>query len=349
MSRISSNVTVSIVAPPATALAAAVASLSAQISGGGSRWLQLTTTNPSVFFGGSSTGNIIPYQNNGVWDPVHARAHVVGQDHNMGGLRHVTYVEQTNTWGITDSFANYGDANGHGYDSLECDPGTGDLFFMRYGGGANLAKWPYGGHWSMTYADLGSGNITYGCAMWTGALAGLTSGHNALFVHEAAFGQLWIFDVSSGTKVIDDQSPPGWTPGYSNLAAYSAVKSCAVYGGGNNHSKDMFRYNADATITALATAPAGVNIGIQQGTLCEDPGGSGNFLILSGGGLWELNPDGSGTYTQQTGTRVPPANVNTADGTSNSICVIPISTYGVMMTISVDGGSSVTIHLYKHG
>src|SRR5262249_38255694 len=44
----------------------------------------------------------------------------------------------------------------------------------------------------------------------------------------------------------------------------------------------------------------------QHGNLNCDPV-TGNFLLLSAGQLWELNPSGAGTWTQQTGTRVPPS------------------------------------------
>lgn len=311
-------------------------------------WAELTTSNlASVILVGGSTGNMLPYQNNGAWDPAHGLAHIIGQDHGFGGLRHVQYDEASNSWSLIVSFGSLGDTGGHGYDHLVCNPNTGDLYFTRYGG-AGLARKLYGGSWNLNFANFpASSNITYGACWWSGALTGVDGGAGAVVIHEAAFGQIWAYDVGSADWPIVNDTPPPFSPGYHNVAAYSAVHNCMVYGGGNNESKTIFRWNSNNTQTSLTNAPSGCDIGIQQGTLSEDPV-TGNFLLLSQGALWELNPTGSGTWTQQTGSRVPPAGVNTADNTANSVCVIPISTYGVTMVVSADGGSSANVYLYKH-
>lgn len=311
------------------------------------QWAELTGVSnlASVLLVGTSTGNMLPYLNNGAWDPVHGLAHIVGQDHSWGGLRHVRYVEATNSMEV--AFSNIG-TGGHGYNHLVCDPSTGDLYMAGYNSGG-LDKLAYGGgSWNTSFASFPSlSNITYGTCFWTGALAGVDGGAGAIVIHEAAFGKIWVYDIGSADWPVDDGTPPAWSPGYHNVAAYSATHNCMVFGGGNNHYQDISRLNSDGTITTLTILPTGCEIGIQRGALWEDPA-TGKFLVLTGGQLWEIDPTGSGTYTQQTGSRVPPAAVNTSDVTSNSVCVIPISTYGITLVFSTDAGSSANVYAYKH-
>lgn len=330
-------------------LAQAVAELNAQIAGGGSHWLQFTTVNATATICNNqgSTGNMIPFANCGAWDPLHRIASIVGQDHGPQHLRHVAYDEATNAWSLVTTIGSVG---GHAYDHLACDPGTGDLYFTMYGSGSPVIKKPYGQAWNESFKTKPAiSNITYGVALWTGTLSGL-SGHSGLFIHEAAQGQFWVLDLVTEAWAINDASPPSFTPGYNNIAAYSAVHNCAVGGGGNNHTRELFRYNSNASWVQMNNAPLDISTGT-GGLLWEDPN-TGNFLIMGGGQLWELDPvagaGGLGAYAQQTGLRAPPAGVNMPDGSSNTVCVIPISTYGVTMVVSADAGSSAVVHLYKH-
>lgn len=342
MTRATRTFQVTVSAPPSgSSLSALAASMTA------GTWAQLNTTglNAAILVG-LSTGNMIPYTNCGAWDPVHKKAHILGQDARAGAFRHITFDDATTAW--TTTFADVGFNGGHGYDHLVCDPNTGDLYSATYGS-APIAKWTYGaGSWDSSWKAKPSGsNITFGTCWWSGALVNVTGSQGALVIHEAAFGQIWVLDIQTGSWVTNDQSPVALSPGYHNLAAYSAQNNCMVFGGGNNYGKQLWRYSSNGVITQYADAPTpGPNIGIQQGTLSEDPV-TGRMLILTQSQLWELNP-ATGAYVQQTGSRVPPAEVNTCDDTSNANCVIPISTYGVTMVVSADGASSSNTYLYKH-
>jgi hypothetical protein len=97
----------------------------------------------------------------------------------------------------------------------------------------------------------------------------------------------------------------------------------------------------------MPNLPAGLSVGMNTngGILVDEPV-TGNFLLLSGGQLWELNPSGSGTWTQQTGARTPPGGV----GRPGSVAVVAssIPDYGVVAFITQPSNSGATFYIYKH-
>src|SRR5262249_24027792 len=123
------------------------------------------------------------------------------------------------------------------------------------------------------------------------------------------------------------------------------IKNVAVFGGGDGNPTKVWRLNADRTVTQLNDSP--VNLGIQKGFVAEDPV-SGNFIILYAGNLYELNPDGSGTYTLLTGSRVPPSTVGNPVSGASQMFQGPIDTYGVIMYVTCTA-SACSVDLYKHG
>lgn len=316
-------------------------------------WAELTTINlePTINQD-ANPGNIFAYANNGVWDPVHGIASYVGQDHGPAYPSLVKYVESTNRWDIVD--ATIPGLQGHGYNHLTVNPAgpnAGDLYFKNYGANNTwLAKKPYGGAWDTTFQATFSGsNITFGTAWWSGALTGVTGSQGAVIIYEADFGMWGSYDVED--DIWTEYSDSSWqsdSAGYHQNAAYSAVKNHAVFAPGNSGDVKMFRINANATVTRLTDIPAGCAVGSQRGNICCDPV-SGNFMILTQGDLWEFNASGSGTYTKQTGSRVPPAGVNAGLPDFVNYCSIwiEIPTYGVMMVVS-GHISTIAVHLYKH-
>ena len=98
----------------------------------------------------------------------------------------------------------------------------------------------------------------------------------------------------------------------------------------------------------MPDVPPGKAVGIQRGLLVDDPA-TGNFLLLSAGELWELNPAGSGTWTQQTGARVPPSAVGIpGPSTIQAMVCSSLSDYGVVAYITQPGSSGGNVYLYKH-
>jgi hypothetical protein len=180
-----------------------------------------------------------------------------------------------------------------------------------------------------------------------------------------------IYNCGNSTGVADDGQILGYDPlanswfylkgtgaspfaggSYHEVAAYSAVKNVMVYGGGNGCPTRLWRLDADgSTITAMPMTPSGTAAGIQWGNLREDPV-TGNFLLLSNGQLWELDPTGQGSWTQQNGSRVPPAAVgipgNAAHSVTNGVISCAIPEYGVIAYITQTSSTISSFYLYKH-
>jgi hypothetical protein len=117
----------------------------------------------------------------------------------------------------------------------------------------------------------------------------------------------------------------------------------ALMGGGDMFQKRSWRLNSDRSITPMPDAP--VNLGVTYANVVPDPV-TGNFLVQGYGQMWEFDPRGSGTWTQKTGTRVPPAAVSAAVDQTQVISA-EIQNYGVDMYVGCNI-SDCHMYLYKH-
>jgi hypothetical protein len=325
---------------PATALDQLVASMSA------GQWAELEADGLSAAVGvGGSTGNMIPYCNAGTWNRVSKRIQIMGHDHGAGNMRLVEYDEATNAFAFVE---NIGTTSGHGYDHYEADPVTGDLYYAEYGLGTGLQLWkkPFGGSWDSSFSTIPmSLQVARGTCWWTGSMTPSIGARGALLIGDPAFGQFGLYDpVADDWETFGDLNTDDddFVSTYHSVMAYSAVNNCAVFGGGNDMPRYVWRVNSDRTITRLTDAPEGCQLGIYQGALVCDPA-SGKFLVLSGG-LWELDPTGSGTWTQLTGS-APPSAVNDPAATEN-VCMFELPEHGVVGAVSMSGTSG-NVHLYR--
>jgi hypothetical protein len=83
---------------------------------------------------------------------------------------------------------------------------------------------------------------------------------------------------------------------------------------------------------------------MQKGLLVNDPV-TGNFLLLSAGQLWELNPSGTGTWTQKTS---PPNGVGVpGPGNPQAVIATSVSDYGVVVFITQPTSTGGTFFVYK--
>jgi hypothetical protein len=147
----------------------------------------------------------------------------------------------------------------------------------------------------------------------------------------------------------------GMAPNFGSDATYHSVmehsvrKNVAVYGGGNVAPNRLWRLSSDGSVAAMPNVPSGKGVGMQNGLLVDEPV-TGNFLLLSAGQLWELNPSGSGTWTQLTGSRNPPSGVGIPGPGSNPQAVIcsSIADYGVIAFVTQPLQTGGTFYLYKH-
>jgi chitodextrinase len=131
--------------------------------------------------------------------------------------------------------------------------------------------------------------------------------------------------------------------GYTNFAVYSKL-GFIVFGGGNN----VYKMNAAGTIATITTPPFAVNVGTGS-TCCSvaaDPVTGKIIVINASRQVWELNPGGSGTWTN-TGI-VAPARFSENVGVGESLISAPISEYGVVMYVKCNDSNACYVYLYKH-
>jgi hypothetical protein len=331
--------TLRFVVAPTSALAGVASGMSA------GTWAQMTpvpSNMNSTILVGSVTGNMIPYCNSATWNPFSKRVHILGEDHNWGTMREVVYDVASNSFSFVGDFA---PGIGHGYDHYEVNPFNGDLYYKayHYGTGGQLWRKPYGGSWNSSFQTIPAfQQVALGCCWWSGTLTGGGT-QGAFLIYNQQDGNVLGYNPVGNTWFTQAAAPAGQ---YHGVMAYSPTKNVAVFGGGNGMERRIWKMTSTRTVTELTSTPTGCQIGIYAGGLVCDPV-TGDFLVLSGGYIWLLNPDGSGTWTQQTGSRIPPAAVNDPLANENMM-ILPFPEHGVIGVLSANGSSSTNLYLYKH-
>jgi len=329
-------------------------------------WAQLSAANQDAVLGvGSVSGTMIHFSNTMPWNPFSKVIEIVGMDHDWGMQRHVRYSVASNSFVVVAADDGAGTQTQHGYDHNTVNPFTGDLYHRMYSGFTGTISARRKLLNTSNFVDIpsiaASDQVAIGATWWSGPFVGggsqgsfmLFNSGNAL--GNANDGQILAYNPLTNSWFYNQQ---GKAPNYDSTAGgntyhsvmeYSAQKNVAVYGGGNAAPNKLWRLNSDGSFIAMPDVPDGKGVGIQQGLLVNDPV-SGNFLLLSGGELWELDPSGSGTWTQQTGTRMPPGGVGVPGPGSNPEAVIAssIPDYGVVAFITQPGHTGATFYLYKH-
>lgn len=333
-------------------------------------WAPLMVSNQSALLGvGSITGSILPYCNAMPWNPKNRCIEIIGGDHGSAtGLRHVRYVEATNTFELVAETTGF---RGHGYDHTDVNPYTGEVFHRSYGATGKkplvVHRLPLGQTTAwvpITGIDVNQ-IIIAGTCWWSGPFTGGqglgSQGGFAIYSRgdvgrpTATDGNVSIYDPVNGSwRFSSDGMSPNvanstTSSEYNQVMAYSAVKNVAVYGGGHANEQRLWRLSSNGAVTELVGAPSAIGVGIHKGVLIEDPV-TGNFLVLSGGHLYELNPDGQGTWRQQTGSRVPPEAVGVPSGEGPRKCVIgvPLPDHGVVAFIRQTNAGNGAFWIYKH-
>jgi hypothetical protein len=358
---LSSPTSMTIAAPGPSTLATLAASMSA------GTWAQLSAGNQNAMLGvGSISGSMIHYCNTMPWNPVAKAIEILAMDHAYGRLRYVRYMSATNQFTLMADDVGLGSFTQHGYDHVNVNPSTGDLYYRQYSvntGTIKCYRKPQASATSFTAlptlaSAIGAEQAAIGSCWWSGAFSG-GGGHGAqgslvLFnsgnaVNGANDGQIGAFDPLRNTWFFNKTAmSPFYGSGetYHSLIEYSSARNVAVYGGGNAASNKLWRLNADGSFTTMPNVPSGKGVGMQEGNLVADPV-TGNFLLLSAGQLWELNPTGAGTWTQLSGSRTPPSAVGDPRAPEGVIsCAIAELGVIVYMTQSLQTGG--TSYLYKH-
>ena len=366
----------SVTSPPCGAQpgTSVLAKLAASMAAGS--WAQVAGTNQNSILtdnDGQGSGSHLHYSNSMNYIAQSDRIQIVGADHGSAYL-YLFIIEfdlATNQFVqiASGTTPNGIDGGGHGYDHATVNPYTGDAYQVLYGsGGAPPNKF------QVKKRTFGAGtfatalpttmidqaiNITYGSCWWSGSFTGggAAPSQGCLMVYNT-YNSLGTANdgVMNGYNPLTNSwfyskigaSPFFGTVGglYHQVAEYSPALNCMVYGGGNSSPNKVYRMSSDGTVTQLTDVPAGKGLGIQHGNLVADPV-TGKFLLLSSSQLWELDPRGSGTWTQQTGTRTPPTGVGSPDVPDGIMsCALP--RYGVVAYIKQSTASGGTFYLYKH-
>jgi len=325
-------------------------------------WARLDVSNQDAILGvGSVSGTMLHFSNSMPWNPFSKVIEIVGMDHNWGMQRHVRYDVRTNQFVLVTADDGLGTQTQHGYDHNAVNPYTGDLYHRFYSGFTGSIRSFRKALGAGSFVELpsvpassGLEQVAIGATWWSGAFSGAgAQGAWMIFNsgnanNAATDGQIVAFDPLTNTWFYNQQGKaPFYGSGstYHSVMEYSAVKNVAVYGGGNVAPDRLWRLNQDGSFIAMPNVPAGKGVGIQQGLLVNDPA-SGNFLLLSAGELWELDPNGSGSWNQ---LAIPPNGVG-IPGPTNPQAVIAssISDYGVVVFITQPGQTGATFFLYKH-
>lgn len=301
-------------------------------------WAQLSQTNINAVLGtGPTTGNKLPFASTAKWDG--AVLHYAGNDHGEEG-RYITYDAATNSW--TDNGQTPVHI-GHNYDHISLDPISKDIYLREYGiwpGGYNVMR-RHNGTWSNLPVWSGLPQVAIGTEWWSGVFQGVSNGIYLLYNCGNDNGLVTGYNPATNTWFFNLNGFGGVNT-YHCIMEYSSVLNVAVFGGGNDNSKKIWRLNADRTITALTAPPTPSGIGIQRTNMVADPV-TGKFLLLGDGQFWELDPAGTGTYRQ---LPTPPSGVGNPSA-PDSVISAHLDSAGVVTYITCKT-SGCTMFLYKH-
>lgn len=334
-------------------------------------WAQVTGTNQNSVLtdnDGGGSGSHLHYSNSMNYIPQSDRIQLVCADHGKYSTMFIIEYDLASNQFITVSPGNSanGAGPGHGFDHAAVNPYTGDAYQVLYGGGAGVKftvrRRPFGSSTfteTLPYAMDQAINITFGSCWWSGSFSG---GSGA-----GAQGCLMVYNTYNSSVSANDGVMNGYNPLtntwffgvtgvspffgtsgglYHQVCEYSSVLNVMCYGGGNTSPRKIYKMASNGAITQLADVPSGKALGIQGGNLVADPV-TGKFLLFSASQLWELDPAGSGTWTQRPS---PPAALGspgpgtTIDGIMS--CALP--PYGVVAYVKQSSASGGVFYIYKN-
>lgn len=365
MSRISNAHTISIAAAATTSLGIAAQGTA---SNSFTQFMLNSADQNSALGFGTQTGSMIPYCNTMVWNDLDRRIEIISRDHtdppyDAGYIRESRYTETANAnSGDWEFITRYAPIAGHGFDHVSINPHTWDVYVRNNNGGDVIVYRRPRDSLTLTTITAPSGtyysNVAVGTTYWSGAMTGMGAhGCWMCYAETDSNSYMYFYDPLSATWSLQSGVTPG-TSGYLNSynykMEYSSVKNVAVYGGGNNHPSMVWKMDSNKVATRLADIPASMG-GMRDNTLFWADPATGNFMLMgatygqSSGQLYELNPDGTGTWTLlKDRGQIPSPIYQVANSTGHLLsCAIPISRYGVTALITQTNQFNGNFYLYR--
>ena len=306
-----------------------------------------------------SGGHMMAFCDKFAWDSQRKQAYFAGRGHTGGSPivgKLIRYDDATNTWtqlaAPTDSGLGVDTIN-HCYQHTALNSDLGYMYHRPYNGN-NLARYSIAANtWATVATSLPANNVTSGVTYFPELgkiiVFSLLNGTNGGFRGWQEGGS-WI------TYGNDSYGPIGR---YQMVAVYNPVHKIVVAGGGEGSTK-LFKLNASGTVSAIADAPVGINVGTGQGVtiFTVDPV-SGDYLLFSQSGpsAYKYNV-ATNVWTAIPGASNMPIFRSGPDGSANNspygTVATPVTNYGVVMFILCGGISNCSspttpqVWIYKH-
>lgn len=325
---------------------------------------------------GGAYGNIFEYMDKALWNPINLSVMLGGGFHGSppDGTQDdafVIYTTANDNWRsscdgtgtllcfsttglggvypLDSPFPCPGPGGGcgaaHMYHHNTVNPITGDFYHGNFAQGGGVLKFSHASQTWSTCSSMPESNAT-------GALEYFPE-RNSLVFH-LGYSGVYELSLASGncTSAAWVQRAGAWfaTPGLPNMGSslsgyhvqsmHSSACACVLFVG--QDSGNMWRMNSDATFTQVATAPIAMGIpqGSQGAIFTKDPVSQKILAWHTSNGATTMYEYSPATNVWATISRAAPM---FPGGVVYEVAAAPISTYGVIMFMSVG-----QIRLYKH-
>jgi hypothetical protein len=324
----------------------AIGTLAESMSPG--QWRELVTTGADAAF--SADTSIFEYADRMVWDSIGKQALFYGSSDPGGSSNHkfIRYQAATNAWTQLPKppwASSY--LIMHSYKHQAVDVANRRLYYRPMG--SNNRDFRYvsldnpSGSW-VQRADVG--DIDY---VQDASALDYFHGRGTIILHTGE-----ISSTQSGLTEYDPRTNTwtGFPQAFSPRGELHALLECnvvhnfCIFGGGDL-TRNVWRVNADRSITPLTQAPFR-DFSTRYADTTVDPV-TGHYLVLTRDNeFWQFDARGSGTWTRiASGSQVPPfVGYDDVHSTFHGVATT-IGSYGVIMYTQWRGSGS-KVWLYKH-
>lgn len=295
-----------------------------------------------------------------VWDPVTRKAFYRGAGH-LGQEKLISYDEATNTWSVLQ---NIGPASGlfhHSYETNAINPTAREMYFRPY------SQYPSGMAWVKYNLDSGAGgaftampaNNLVQYAECCVALEYFPERNSVVWVNGQEFSPPagGVYEFNIGTQTWSTVGQATQIGQYDVFATYNRIHKLILFGGGepgcsascgtNATGTELWTMSQTGVLTRKNNAPfrLGIAGGGAPGTVqTVDPVSGNHLFLVSDGTFRSYNPITDTWTTISSGFTAPPYSNQTPR--TFDVIAAPISTHGVVMFLTSEGGNKVTLFKY---